>query len=88
MDDSESLTNEEKINRAFRNEDNEETTKKGMELYTAYFLGGLEVLYGTFVQNCVTDDDFAIKMFEFVSDFRKEQNIDEISVDIETLLNG
>ena len=88
MDDSEGLTDEEKINRAFRDGDNEESTKKGMELYTAYFLGGLEILYETFVEKCVTDDDFTTKMFEFVSDFKKEQDIDELSIDIETLLRG
>lgn len=88
MDDSEGLSEEEKINRAFRDDDKEESVKKGMDLYTAYFLGGLEVLYETFVQNCVTDDDFIIKMFEFVSGFKKEQDIDELSVDIEALLSG
>lgn len=85
-DDSEGLSDEEKINRAFRDGDNEETVKKGMELYTAYFLGGLEVLYDTFVQNCVTDDDFLMKMFEFAREFKDEQSVDELSVDIETLL--
>lgn len=86
MDDSEGLTNEEKIDRAFRENDNEEATKKGMDLYTAYFLGGLEILYETFVQSCVTDDDFVLKMFDFVSEFKEEQDIDELTVDIEALL--
>ena len=49
VDDSEGLSDEEKINRAFREDSNEESVKKGMELYTAYFFGGLEVLYETFV---------------------------------------
>lgn len=88
MDDSQGLTDEEKIDRAFREDSDGESVKKGMELYTAYFLGGLEVLYETFVQGCVTDDDFIVKMFEFVSDFKKEQDIDELSVDIEALLSG
>ena len=88
MDDSQGLTNEEKIDRAFREDNNGEAAKKGMELYTAYFLGGLEVLYETFVQSCVTDDDFILKMFEFISEFKEEQAVDELSVDIETLLRG
>jgi len=88
MDDSEGLTNEEKIDRAFRENDNEEATKKGMDLYTAYFLGGLEILYETFVQSCVTDDDFILKMFDFVSEFKEEQDIDELTVDIEALLRA
>ena len=71
---------------AFSEDNNEESVKKGMELYTAYFLGGLEILYEEFVQNCITDDDYIRKMFDYVGDFRDEQNTDDITVDIETLL--
>lgn len=85
-DDSLGLSEEEKINMAFREDNNEESVKKGMELYTAYFLGGLEILYEEFVQNCITDDDYIRKMFDYVGDFRDEQNTDDITVDIETLL--
>lgn len=86
VDDSEGLTDEEKINRAFREENNDESVKKGMELYHAYFLGGLEVLYETFVLGCITEDDYIRKMFDFVSEFRDEQAIDDLAVDIESLL--
>lgn len=85
-DDSLGLTDEEKINMAFREDNNEESVKKGMELYTAYFLGGLEILYEEFVQNCITDDDYVRKMFEFVSGFKEEQGIDDLTIDIESLL--
>lgn len=85
-DDSEGLSNEQKINRAFREDYNEEEVKKGMELYTAYFLGGLEILYDMFVTNCVTDDDYIQKMYYFVSDFKDEQDIDDLTLDIEKLL--
>jgi len=85
-DDSLGQTDEEKINMAFREDNNEESVRKGMDLYLAYFFGGLEVLYEEFVQNCITDDDYIRKMFEFVSDFKEEQKIDALSVDIETLL--
>lgn len=85
-DDSLGLTDEEKINMAFREDNNEESVKKGMELYTAYFLGGLEILYEEFVQKCITDDDYVRKMFEFVSEFQEEQSIDDLTIDIESLL--
>ena len=86
VDDSEGLSDEEKINRAFREDNNEESVKKGMELYTAYFFGGLEVLYETFVLGCITEDDYIRKMFDFVSEFKDEQSIDDLTVDIESLL--
>ena len=59
-----------------------------MELYTAYFFGGLEVLYETFVMNCITDDDYIAKMFEFVNEFKDEQSIDDLTLDIEALLKS
>lgn len=86
VDDSEGLSDEEKINRAFREDNNEESVKKGMDLYMAYFFGGLEVLYETFVLGCITEDDYIRKMFDFVSEFKDEQSIDDLTVDIETLL--
>jgi hypothetical protein len=88
MDDSLGLSEEEKINWAFRADNDEEYVKQGMELYTSYFFGGLDVLYDTFVNSCITDDDYIRKMFDFVSEFKEEQNIDDLAVDIETLLRG
>ena len=85
-DDSLDLTDKEKIDMAFREDNNEDSVKKGMELYTAYFFGGLEILYETFVKNCITDDDYIRRMFEYICEFKDEQNIDELSVDIEALL--
>lgn len=80
------MSDEEKINRAFREDNNEDSVKKGMDLYTAYFFGGLEVLYETFVLGCITEDDYIRKMFDFVSEFKDEQSIDDLTVDIENLL--
>ena len=87
-DDSEGLSDGEKINRAFREDNNDESIKNGMELYIAYFFGGLEVLYETFVTNCITDDDYIAKMFEFVNEFKEEQSIDDLTLDIESLLKS
>lgn len=85
-DDSMGLTDEEKIDLAFREDNNEEAVRKGMELYMSYFFGGLEILYGEFVQGCITDDDYIRKMFDFVREFKEEQSIDGLTIDIEALL--
>ena len=87
-DDSQGLTKEEKINWAFREDDNEDSVKRGMELYTSYFFGGLEILYDEFVNECITDDDYVRKMYEIVSEFKDEQNIDDLAVDVEALLRS
>lgn len=86
-DDSIGLSDDEKINLAFREDNNEESVKKGMELYTSYFFGGLEIMYNEFVQECITDDDYVKKMFDFVSEFKEEQSIDDLTIDIESLLS-
>ncbi len=85
-DDSLGLSEEEKINMAFREDNNEESIRKGMDLYTAYFFGGLEILYEEFVQKCITEDDYIRKMYEFVSEFKEEQSIDDVTINIEDLL--
>lgn len=86
MDDSEGLTDQEKIRIAFQEDNDDKAVKKGMELYTSYFFGGLEILYETFVTNCITDDDYIVRMFDFVNEFKEEQSIDGLTVDIESLL--
>lgn len=87
-DDTENISEQDRINMAFREENNEESVKRGMELYTAYFLGGLDILYETFVMNCTTDDDYIAKLFDFVSEFKDEQAIDDLTLNIESLLQG
>jgi hypothetical protein len=86
-DDCEGLSDEEKINRAFREDNKHESVVKGMKLYTEYFYGGLEILYEAFVQNCITDDDYIRKMYEYVCEFKDEQNIDSLELNIENLLS-
>lgn len=85
-DDSEGLSDEERINWAFKCDDNADFVKKGMALYNAYFFGGLEILYDEFINNCTTDDDYIRKMYEFVNIFYDEQKLSELTLDIEQLL--
>ena len=35
-----------------------------------------------------SDDDYVRKMFDMVSEFKEEQNIDDLTVDIEALLRS
>ena len=57
-----------------------------MKTFNEYFLGGLEVLYETFVERCVTEDDYITAMYDFISDFKNEQNITEAELDINNLI--
>ena len=85
-DDSEGLTDEERINWAFRGDDKTEAVQKGMALFNAYFFGGLEILYDEFINNCTTDDDYIRKLYEFVNSFNDEQKLSVLTLDIEQLL--
>lgn len=84
LDETEGLTKEEKIDRAFR--ENEEAVKAGMALFRSYFLGGLELLYENFVERCVTEKDYIDRMYGFVEEFRREQKMDANPLDINELL--
>lgn len=86
LDESEGLTKEEKIDRAFRENENEEAVKAGMALFRSYFLGGLELLYENFVERCVTEQDYIDRMYDFVEEFRREQKMDANPLDINELL--
>ncbi|MEG0838707.1 MAG: hypothetical protein RSF33_02730 [Hydrogenoanaerobacterium sp.] len=87
LDDTAILTQDERINRAFREENNDISILEGMKTFEAYFLGGLEILYEIFVNSCTTEDDYLNKIFEFVDGFKREQDIDEIELDVEKLLS-
>lgn len=78
------LSSEDKINRAFR-ESNEDKLKKNMEIYDSYVLGGVEHLHEKLYEENLDRDDYINKLFEFVKDFKddlesriSEENIEEI----------
>jgi len=88
MDESQGWTPEEKVDRAFREDTCEEAVSQGMKLFTSYFLGGLEILYDTFVAKCITDDDYVQRLYEYVQELQQEHDIDKLSTDIEELLRS
>ena len=86
LDDTSDITTDQKINRAFREENNEESIAEGMKIFNEYFLGGLEVLNEEFVTSCTTDDDFINRIYSFVEEFKNEQSIDSLEINVEELL--
>lgn len=88
LDAKSELNQNQKIDRAFRDDTNSEAMVKNMSLFNSYFLGGLEILYENFTNNCTTDDDYIDKIFSFVDEFKKEQDIDSLVVDIDQLLRN
>ena len=61
-------TNEEKIGRAFKEDDN----KNNMELFNSYVRGGIEWLYEQFTSTANTKDEYLEKIYEIVDEFNQE----------------
>jgi hypothetical protein len=79
LDTSTSLTADQRVDRAFRDDTNEEAMKQNMLLFNSYVLGGMEILYEKFSTNCTTSDDYINALFLYITDFKNE--IDGVSED-------
>lgn len=86
LDESEGLSQEERINRAFRVDENSEQALAGLAVFHSYFYGGLEVLYEYFVEQSITEDDYINRMYSYVKEYKNEQEIESVGIDINKLL--
>ena len=64
-----------------------EMIKNNMKIYNSYFLCGLEIMHEQFVEQCITDDDYLKKIFDFVRHFEEEQNGEALKASINKILN-
>lgn len=60
---------------------------ENMKIYNSYFLGGLEVLHEMFVDECVDDDAYLNKIFDFTRKFNEEQDGEALKAGIDKILN-
>lgn len=72
MDISTGLSPEQRVDRAFRDDTNEEAVKNNLALFNSYVLGGIEVLYEKLVDNSTTRDDYLEGIYKFVNDFKSD----------------
>lgn len=86
LDRTSNMTEEQRINRAFRDDSDSDAVSKNILLFNSYFLGGVELLYDAFNTGCTTEEDYINKIYEFVDNFKRDQEIDNIGIDIENLL--
>ena len=68
-------------------DEEKEVMKKNMEIYNAYFLGGVEILHETFVEHCTDDESYLDKMYEMVTKFNEEQDGEALQVKIDKMLS-
>lgn len=84
MDTSTGLSADQRVDRAFRDDTNEEAVKNNLRLFNSYVLGGIEVLYEKFVDNCTTRDDYLDGIYKFVNEFKSD--IDNVHNDEDLVL--
>ena len=81
LDNSEKLTKDERINRAFRYDtspDKIAECKKNFELFNDYVRGGIDIMHERFVDGCLNRENYFERIFSVMTDFQKElEDIDE-----------
>ena len=82
-DNSSEITDEQRIDRAFRTDSDEEAVKYNMQTFNDYFLGGLEILHEVFVENCITDEDYLNKIYSYVDSFKNNLFTDEMNLNLD-----
>ena len=64
------LSVDERLNRAFRYDRDDEKRKSGDEVFWGYVLGGIEVLYEKFVEEPHGSDELVQNIYEFIETFQ------------------
>ena len=85
LEDKENLPVEERVNRAFRYDRNEEKRPECEKIYMRYVLGGIEVLYEKLIEPSKTVDDYVMNMYRFVDDFKRRYYKEELNEEIYNL---
>lgn len=70
-----------------KTQEEKDAIAENMKIYNAYFLGGLEVLHEMFVDECIDDDAYLNKIFEFTRKFNEEQDGEALKAGIDKILN-
>lgn len=82
LEEKDSLDVEERSNRAFKYDDNEEKRKLGDMIFDGYLRGGIEVLYEKILENAKNEDDYVKNLYDFVVDvtvrYEEKLKLDEI----------
>ena len=72
---SSELSNDEKISRAFKEDEQPEKMVKNLELFHQYMRGGIEWLYEQFTDGATTKEDYLEKVFEITSLYKEDFSI-------------
>ena len=76
-DNSTGLSGDDKIDRAFKQDEQPEKLIENLELFHQYMRGGLEWLYEQFTDGATTKEDYLEKVYEIVSLYKEDFSIDD-----------
>lgn len=76
-DNSTGLSSDDKIDRAFKQDEQPEKLTENLELFHQYMRGGLEWLYEQFTDGATTKEDYLEKVYEIVSLYKEDFSIDD-----------
>lgn len=84
LEDRSNLTDEERIERAFRDEyRNPERHKKNMDLFYSYVRGGISYLYDRLNQNAFNKSEYINNLKDFIDDFNYDFISEKYTQDID-----
>ena len=89
LDDSETLSQTERVDRAFRYDtlpDKTNELKKNWELFNDYVRGGIDLMYEKFTDGCMTREDYLEKTFEVMTEFQSELDGIDYSAELAKLM--
>ncbi len=76
VDNSSGLSYDERIDRAFKQDEQPDKLKENKELFHQYMRGGLEWLYEHFTDGATTKEDYLEKVYEVMSIYKEDFNIE------------
>ncbi len=86
LDNKDSLTTEDRVNKAFKdnfNKEDQEKHHKNLELFNSYVRGGITLLYNKFTLNALNYEDYIENINDFVDDYYKEWYSEEYTREID-----
>ena len=92
LDEGSHLSSERRIDRAFRDDAEEENPeyenimKSNMDVFHSYVRGGIEQMYEDFVTGCTSPDDYVTRMYEQITNFNESLNSSDLNEKIERLI--
>jgi hypothetical protein len=89
LDDSENLTQSERIDRAFRCDtlpDKADKLQKNLNIFHDYVRGGIDLMFEKFTADCQTREEYLEKTFAVMTEFKTEIDGIDYSAEIDKLM--